>query len=133
MTAITYIVTGKPVNPARLGTEQTFTIDRLTEFTLPEPTMNRSYASSMDHRSGKGTFISAHETSRIGITIPIDEKPYLDEMIYSLADYQVAEIDATDVNYVGAVREFVMQGTSFPREAKGCTHISCSFDLKFLD
>lgn len=132
MTSIIYTVTDRALSAGRLSTEQTFVINRLTEFTPPMPTFNRPVAHSMDRRSFRGTNVSNYETSSIGITVPISELASLNELIYSLADYQIAEIDATDVDYVNAVRQFVMIGDSFPREIRGCTHISGSLQVQFL-
>lgn len=133
MTSIVFTVTAKAQTAARLGTEQTFDIVRLTEFTPPQIIFNRTYAASMDGKSGKGTLISNHEVSRIGIMVAYAQIPALNELIHSLADYQVAEIDATDVPYVNSIRRFVMKGSDFPKQAKGCTHIIGSFDVRFLD
>ena len=132
MTLISYTVTDRAVEPERLGNDDEFEIKLLTEFTPPEPLFARSYASSRDQKSGRGTLVSSMEESTIGFTVPISEKPYLDELIYSLADYQIATIDATDVEYVGAVRLFRMLDTNFPRIIRGCTHITQTMRIRFL-
>lgn len=133
MTTITYVATREPAIKSRLGDEQQFIIPTLNEFTPPEVIFNRQYAASMDGRSGKGTLISAYETSTLGITVTLPKRAYFYEMVYSLADYQIAEIDATDVPYVEAVRQFVMIGNNFTKETKGCTHISGTLQIRFID
>jgi hypothetical protein len=133
MTTITYTVTGKATSAARLNTEQVFDIVRLIEFKPPEIVFNRTYAPSLDGASGRGTLVSSHEVSRIGILLPITQWGALQELIYSLSDYQIAELDATDVPHFGSVRNFVMTSNNFPREKRGCNQISGSFDVRFIN
>lgn len=137
MASITFIVSDSAQSPAREDTLQVFDMPQggaivISQFTAPTSAFNRSYAASMDYNSGRGTKVSKHQRSMIGITYPIALLPAVEELVDSLADYQIASLDASDIDFMGSTRNFRMMGNDFPREAVGCTHLSLSMELLYL-
>ena len=135
MSAIIFNVSDSPVSEARLGTEQEFIFESgviLTEFTPPKTIYKGSYASSMDQLSGRGTRISKHQTSTIGMVYPVAYRAYVEELIDSLSDYQIATFDGTDIDYFEKEQDFVIMLSDLEPLTRGCTKLSASIGVKWM-
>lgn len=121
MAQINYIVSNKATSPGRLGTQQSYTLKIISKFDRPQIDANRNYKWSMDRKSGQGTLINSSETFVMDIIYDDSEIPQVDELLYSLFDYQEAELDGTDIPKLGAVKDFVLDGNSWTTETVGCT------------
>lgn len=126
MTTITFIVTDGATDEARLDTEQEYTLNKKTGVSILNRKYNRTYARSMDGKSGKGTLISSYQTFDIDFIVPLSESAAFDELVRSLADYQPAVLDATDLQHIGQELNFRLDGDSFPKTLVGCSYIKCT-------
>ena len=123
MTTLTYIVTDAAIDDNRLNTEQEYTLNSKTGVSIVNSEFNRTYARSMDGLSGKGTLVSRSEKFDIDFIVPLSEAPLLDEIVSSLADYQIAELDATDLAHINRVLQFRLDGTAFKKTLVGCSYV----------
>lgn len=120
MISITYRVTEKPTDVLRLNTEQEFELKVVSKFVKPPVNANRVYSPSMDYKSGRGTFISAHETFSLQFVFHNDEIAAVDELVYSLFDYQIASLNGVDIPRFNKVQDFRLTTNSFTAESVGC-------------
>ena len=126
MTTITYTVSDRPVTPARLDTEQVYTLNSLTGIKMLDPKFNRTYAYSMDRRSVKGTKTSKSEELVIDFVIPMTDKLEYEELLHSITDYQIVEIDATDLNHIDRDVRATLISDDFPYTLIGAKHFRSS-------
>ena len=128
MASIRFIVTDSATDPARLDTEQVYSLDGdviISDYKEPK-TFNRTQAFAMDMKSSQGTKISKSRAFSMTITCLIDEYKSLEELIDSLADYQLAEFIAADIPLVGESRFFKMTGNSYEPDKIGCDYVSAN-------
>ena len=133
MSSIEFTVTNKPLSFGRLNTEQEYQLNRFTNVAPLQASFNRSYARSLDRRSGRGTLVSSSTEITIDFVVPIDEEDEFDELLYSLADYQIAILDLTDRPAINKVFQIVMIGDSFNRTSKSCNWINASITFQTID
>lgn len=132
MSTITFTVTNRATDPNRLDTEQVYALNRFTNLKILQPSFNRTYARSMDRRSGRGTLIADSQEMMIDFIIPISEQADFNELVYSLADYQICTIDATDRTHLADTYEVRMLGDAFTRDLKGCNNVSGTLTFEII-
>ena len=130
MSTISFTVTDRPLDELRLGNDQDFTLSRYTNVKPPQPSFNRSYARSLDRKSGRGTLVSSSTEITIDFVVSTDDEAEFEEMLYSVADYQIAVLDLTDRPAIAKAYKIVLIGDSFPIVSKGCSWITASLTFQ---
>lgn len=132
MAQINYLVTKKPKDVGRLGTQQSYVLKVISKFNRPTVNANRNIVYAMDYQSAQGTYLSDNEEFTMDILYYDDEIADVDELLYSLFDCQTAQLDGTDIPKLGAVKNFKLTGQSWATEAVGCNANRLTLNGTFL-